>query len=144
MRDEGRLTKDELDRVNDIAKVLRRELERLSQLTGWLNRITQELDGLPHEQSYKRSRIAELIAQKVDCENNIEQLKLAKAEESAKLVKVIDDSIFDSDQRKVIVEHYCFGKGFSQIARELNFSEGHTFRLHKKGLRALGIPRRDT
>ena len=137
------MTKNELDDVNNVTKVLHREIERLAKLRDWLARITQEVDGLPHEQSYKRSSIEELITQKVDCENNIEQLRLARAEKAARLVKVIDDSIFDSDQKKVIVERYCFSKGFSQIAKELNFSEGHTFYLHKKGLRALGISRHD-
>lgn len=137
------MTKDELDEVNMVTKALRRETERLARLTDWLKRITQELDGLPNEQGYKRSSVEELISQKIDCENNINELKFIRAKKAAELVKVLDDSIFDGDQKNVIIERYCFSKGFSQIAKELNFSEGHTFYLHKKGLRSLGISRHD-
>lgn len=137
------MTKDELDEVNAASKSLRYEQERLAKLTDWLNRITQELDGLPHEQSYKRSSIEELITQRIECENKINELKFEKAKKAAELVKKIDKSIVDENQKNVIVERYCFGKGFSQIAREFNFSEGHAFYLHRKGLRALGISRHD-
>ena len=131
-----RMTKDELYIVNNISKAISREQQRLNQLNDWIQRITIELDGLPHNNSFK-SNIDELTSQIVDCENHITQLKLSLADNRAKLINTIDNSISNGAQKSVLVERYGFGECFNRIAEKLNISEPSVFRLHRKGLKIL-------
>ena len=130
------VTKDELYIVNNISKAISREQQRLNQLNDWIQRITIELDGLPHNNSFK-SNIDELTSQIVDCENHITQLKLSLADNRAKLINTIDNSISNGDQKSVLVERYGFGESFKRIAEKMYISEAGAFRLHRKGLKIL-------
>ena len=133
-----RLTKDELYIVNNISKAISREQQRLNQLNDWIQRITIELDGLPHNNSCK-SNIDELTSQIVDCENYIAQLKLSLADNRAKLITTIDNSISEGAQKSVLVERYGFGESFKKIAEKMYISERNVFRLHRKGLKILTV-----
>ena len=131
------VTKDELYIVNNLSKEIRQEQNRLLMLNDWISRVTIELDGLPYEQGYKRSRIEELTTQKVDCEKKIEKLKQKCAESRAGLIKTIDEVIKNNDMKAVMVERYSFGKSFKKIAEKLHMSENNVFYLHRKGMKLL-------
>lgn len=131
------MTRDELNSVNSISREIRQEENRLAMLNDWLMRITNEIDGLPHEQGYKRSSIEELTSQKIDCERKIESLKSQCAESRAKVIKKIDAKIKHNDQKAVLVERYGFCEAFKKIAEKLHMSENNIFCLHRKGLKLL-------
>ena len=131
------MTKEELYRVKSLTCDIHKEEARLLKLKDWINRITQEIDGLPHEQSYKRSSVEELATQIIDCERNIDNLKLIKAENSSKLVKKIDDLISDEVQKTILVERYVFCEYFKKIAKKINMSEPNVYFQHRKGLKIL-------
>ena len=131
------MTKEELNAVNVITKAIRKEQERLANLTDWMTRITAELDGLPHEASYQRSKIEELTIQKVECENKLNELRAERANETANLIKKIDDVLTDNIQNAVVVERYGFGQCFKKIAEKMHMTERNVFIQHRKGLRIL-------
>ena len=131
------MTKEELHRVKSLTCDIHKEEARLAKLKDWINRITQEIDGLPHEQSYKRSSVEELTIQIIDCERNIDNLKLIKAENCSKLVKKIDDLISDEVQKTIMVERYVFCEYFKKIAQKIHMSETNVYFQHRKGLKIL-------
>ena len=131
------MTKDELHVVNAIEQRIRKEQERLERLKDWVEHITLELDGMPHENAYKLSSVAELTVQIVDCEKHIQELFVQRAQSRAELTKAIDDAIEDEDQKAVLVERYGFGLPFKRIAEKLHISEPNVFVFHRKGLKVL-------
>ena len=133
------MTKEELHVVNFISRNISFEQQRLERLKDWAERITLDIVGLPQDNGYVQSRIEELTAQIIDCEHNLEQLILLRAEARAELVKQIDSALTDNCQKTVLIEHYGFGERYETIADKLHFTSRQIFNLHKKGLKALGI-----
>ncbi len=131
------MTKEELNVVKDLTKMIRREEQRLINLNDWIQRITHELSGLPIEQSYQKSKIEELTIQKIDCESKINELKAKRAEATANLVKSIDETIENNQEKAVVVERYGFGQCFKKIAEKLHMTERNVYFYHRKGLRTL-------
>ena len=102
------MTKEDLTTVVTLTNVIKREQERLSKLRDWIARITQEVDGLPHASGYAKSCIDELTAQIIDCESNIQNLLVSRAESRSKLTKKLDTCITDNATKEVFVEHNIF------------------------------------
>lgn len=133
------VTKDELKEVKTLTDALTSEQERLKRLKDWITRLTHELDGMPHDNSFPTSSVESLTVQIVDCEETIKRLMLERMASKSRLIKVIDSTIANNDIKSVLVERYGFGRSYGEISRILHTSESHIFHLHRQGLKALGI-----
>lgn len=133
------MTQEELTTVTVLTDAIRKEQNRLSKLRDWITRITQEIDGMPHDHSYPKSSIEELTAQIVDCESNIQNLTISRMIARSKLTKDIDKLFDDNATKEVFVERYVFGRKFCDIAKTMNFSENRVYCLRRQGLKTLGI-----
>ena len=131
------MTKEELNKVRDLTRRICAEEIRLHNLTDWLKRITRELDGLPTEPNFQRSKIEELTTQKVDCENKLNELKAERATEQSKLLSKIDELLSDNEQKLMMAERYGFGNNFKDIAELLNKSEDHIYFIHRKAVKKI-------
>ena len=133
------MTKDDLFSVKTVIKQLSREVTRLSQLKDWCQRITAEIDGLPHNTTFARSAVENLTVQIVDCQNTIDSLRIELANRRAALVNMIDKEVTDNTQRAILIERYCFDNYFAVIAATLHLSESQVYYLHRHALRTMGI-----
>lgn len=133
------MTKEELKEVKTLTDALTSEEERLKRLKDWITRLTHELDGLPHDNSFPTSSVESLTVQIVDCEENIKRLMLERMASKSRLIKVIDSEVENNDIKSVLVERYGFGRSYSEISKMLHTSESRVFALHRQGLKALGI-----
>ena len=133
------MTEEGLNEVRHLTARIKQEEERLQRLKDWITRLTQEIDGLPHDHSFPQSSIESLTVQIVDCEANIQRLILDRTVSKSRLIKDIDFEVADNDAKSVLVERYGFGRSYSDISKLLHTSESRIFALHRQGLKALGI-----
>lgn len=105
---------------------------------GLMSAIVPELNGLPRNQNV-RNRVEKLAVTITDLDAEIMELTAILISCRIELCEWLFDKISIDDAARVLFYRYGLLKRFSEIAIDLHFSESAVFRLHKIGLRLLGV-----
>lgn len=124
--------------IKDLTNKIECEKVRLIRLKTLVKNCTAELDGMPHAHN-GQSRVEQLAAAIVDCENKLNELRAIRINCRIELSLWIDTHIKDNAQGSVLFYRYGLCKSFKVIGKELGYSESTVFRLHRLGLNALQI-----
>ena len=99
------------------------------------------LDAQPKGTS-KDSRIEMTVALIVDTEKIIENLKTQLETETPLLIKKIQGEFPDGTEQRILISRYVAGQSFREIARRMEYSLQHIFRVHTRILKSLDKKRR--
>ena len=128
--------------ILNVVKKLSRRIEEEEKRTRYLrdlrDTITPQLDGLPRSPSVAK-KIEWLTAAIVDLEKRIAEFKAILLTCRIELCEWLMQKISDAEVCSVLFNRYGLLKKFSAIAMELNYSESVIFRLHRLGLKFLGV-----
>lgn len=127
-----------LEVIKKISRQIAERESKLFLLRNLMGAIVPELDGMPKSSgvSCKVERLAVSIA---DLESEIFELKGIKIICQLELYGLLAKKISDGDVCNVIFQRYGLLKKFGEIAAELHYSESVIFRLHRIGLKFLGV-----
>ena len=124
-----------------IKKISRRIAERESKLfhlRNLMGAVVPEFDGMPKKPNVS-SRVERLAVSITDLEREISELKAIRVVCRIEFCEWLYEKISDDDVCSVLFYRYGLLKKFSVIASELNYSESSVFRLHRTGLKILGV-----
>ena len=128
--------------ILNVVKEMNRKVEeaesKLRYLRGLRDAITPQLDELPKSPNVSK-KIEWLAAAIVDIEKEIGELKAILICCRIEFCEWLYKKISDGDVRDVLFYRYGLLKKFDEIAREMNYSEPVIFRLHRIGLKKLGV-----
>ena len=127
-----------LHTVRKLSEKIEMTRERLVRLRILRDAVSPELDGLPKNPSVQ-SRVEKLAVAMADCESELHELQAILISCRIELCEWLTDKISDGNICRVMIWRYGFLKKFSEIARELNFSESAVFRFHRLGLMQLNL-----
>lgn len=132
------MTLDDLKSVIILDRELSRTRELLTCLDDRLKSLTIQLDGLPKQKRSGDSRLADLIAKKLDAENRVAELDLQLFDERITLTeKILSCQTLTPTQMQILSCRYVEILPFAEIAAALKFTESHIFTLHRKALKKL-------
>ena len=100
--------------------------------------VTPQLDGLPKNPNVSK-KVEWLAAAIVDLEREISELKAILISCRIELCEWLFEKVSDGDVCSVLFNRYGLLKKFSEIAIDLSYSESVIFRLHRIGLKFLGV-----
>lgn len=128
--------------VLNVIKNLSRRIEdaetKLNYLKNLVKSFTSKLDGMPKAPNVSK-KVEFLAVGIADLASEIYQLNVVRIECQLELSDLLLEKIKDIDICRIIFLRYGQLKRFSEIAAEVNFAESTVFRLHRLGLRMLGI-----
>lgn len=132
------MTLDELKIPMTLASELSKTRELLNCLDDRLKSLTIQLDGLPKQKRSGDSRLADLIAKKLDAENRVAELDLQLFDERITLTeKILSCQTLTPTQMQILSRRYVEILPFAEIASALQCTESHIFNLHRKALKKL-------
>ncbi len=116
------------------------KLEQLESLNGLATKCTTTLTGMPKNPSRSTSLMADAVAKIVDLQaeinHDIDLLVDLKCE-LVKLIKNVDHSEY---QTLLELRYLCF-KTWEQIAVDMNYSIDNVYRIHRKALNTIRLPK---
>lgn len=119
--------------VEDKRQEVRRQERLIEHLRGLQGLTARPLDGLPKSKS-QSSHVEKIVAQIVDGEKNLSDLRDELLELQDALTAEIYRRVTNLSAVEVLVARYIFGKTFPQIAGEMFLSERRVYKLHRQGV----------
>ena len=120
----------ELETALTLTNCIEREKQRLADLRDAVARITAPLDGLPRSNNYT-SRVESLIVLIAEAEENLRDLYDEKLVARLNLLSIIHRTTGLTPQMERLLElRYCRCLSFAAIAKEMGYSQRHTYKLH--------------
>lgn len=116
------------------------KLEQLESLNGLATKCTTTLTGMPKNPSRSTSLMADAVAKIVDLQTEINHdidLLVDLKCELVKLIKNVDHSEY---QTLLELRYLCF-KTWEQIAVDMNYSIDNVYRIHRKALGTIRLPK---
>lgn len=128
--------------ILNVVKKMNRRVEEaesnLRYLGNLRDAITPQLDDLPKNPNVSK-KIEWLAAAIIDIEKEMSELKAILICCRIELCEWLKKKIVDGDVRTVLFYRYGLLKKFGEIANDLHYSESIIFRLHRIGLKFLGV-----
>lgn len=122
--------------LNEI-KEIQAEIDNKKKYSLHLQEILKSLSSTSKDTIQQRTEI--LMTEKTMIEKEISTLKEMQSNSQIKLNKHLAEKIKDFRIYSVMMQRYVLMKKFSEIQTDLHFSESVIFRLHRKGLKILGL-----
>jgi ArpU family phage transcriptional regulator len=121
--------KEYLAQIKRIKTRLKSQARQLKSLEDALCNVSPNLSGMPRPATPNIHKMEDLIAAKVDLENEM-------ADESAVLAKITItiNSLSDPIHSTILTSRYISGMQWSEIAREMFMSERRVYQFHRKAL----------
>ena len=127
-----------LNVIKNLSRRIEEEESKAKYLRDLRDTITPQLDGLPKNPSVT-NKIEWLTAAIIDIEKGILELKAILISCRIEFCEWLFEKISDGDVCSVLFNRYGLLKKFSEIAIDLSYSESVIFRLHRIGLKFLGV-----
>ena len=127
-----------LNVIKNLSRRIEEEESKAKYLRDLRDTITPQLDGLPKNPSVT-NKIEWLTAAIIDIEKGILELKAILISCRIEFCEWLFEKISDGDVCSVLFNRYGLLKKFSEIAVDLSYSESVIFRLHRIGLKFLGV-----
>lgn len=134
----ARITGYELKKVWDLKAQLEREKRRLQDLRVIAESTTAILDDMPHAkpQTFKTERITLLI---VACQEKIETLTEQLIQAKTDLLCNLQSLNLNEMCERVLSYRYVACLTYGTTARLMNVTRDYVWKLHKRGLKLLGL-----
>lgn len=116
------------------------KLEQLESLNGLATKCTSTLTGMPKNPSRSTSMMADAVAKIVDLQAEINRDIDLLVDLKCEMVRVIKNVEHSEYQTLLELRYLCF-KTWEQIAVDMNYSIDNVYRIHRKALCAVSIPK---
>ena len=116
------------------------KLEQLESLNGLATKCTSTLTGMPKNPSRSTSMMADAVAKIVDLQAEINSDIDLLVDLKCEMVRVIKNVEHAEYQTLLELRYLCF-KTWEQIAVDMNYSIDNVYRIHRKALCAVSIPK---
>jgi DNA-directed RNA polymerase specialized sigma subunit len=116
------------------------KLEQLESLNGLATKCTSTLTGMPKNPSHSTSMMADAVAKIVDLQAEINRDIDLLVDLKCEMVKVIKNVEHSEYQTLLELRYLCF-KTWEQIAVDMNYSIDNVYRIHRKALCAVSLPK---
>jgi DNA-directed RNA polymerase specialized sigma subunit len=116
------------------------KLEQLESLNGLATKCTSTLTGMPKNPSRSTSMMADAVAKIVDLQAEINRDIDLLVDLKCEMVRVIKNVEHAEYQTLLELRYLCF-KTWEQIAVDMNYSIDNVYRIHRKALCAVSIPK---
>lgn len=132
------MTGAELNFARFLQAQLEREQRRLQDLQVMAESMTPIFDGMPHvkPQTFKTERMALLI---VGCQKKIELLTEQLVQTKFDLLTKLQAINLDEQSERVLSYRYVACLTLKAIAKLMNCTSDYVWKMHKRGLRLLGL-----
>ena len=131
-------TKEYLQQVFEINRLIKTRMEQLNTLKDIATRISPHTDSVRVDGSSNRGNMATTVERIVDLEHminrDIERMKTVYIE-----VQDVIDTVTDSRQKNILTLRYLCFKKWDEIAEIMCMDKRWVYRLHKKALSSLTI-----
>lgn len=116
------------------------KIDQIASLNALATKCTSAITGMPHNPSSSQSTMADAVCKIVDLQELLKKDLSALVDLKREIMGVIDS--IENDEYKTLLEkrYLCF-QTFEEIAVELQYSIEHIFRLHRKALEKVQIPK---
>lgn len=131
-------TKEYLKRPFELSRLIRIRAKQIQSISSLIYGTSIALSGIPRSDSPNPHREEELIAKRIDLEN---ELSIAKINYEKAIIEVAQaiNSINNPTCEEVLTARYLCFKDWTTIARELDYSKDWLYCLHRKGLNLVKI-----
>jgi len=116
------------------------KLEQLESLNGLATKCTSTLTGMPKNPSRSTSLMADAVAKIVDLQAEINRDIDLLVDLKCEMVRVIKNVDHAEYQTLLELRYLCF-KTWEQIAVDMNYSIDNVYRIHRKALCAVSLPK---
>ena len=116
------------------------KLEQLESLNGLATKCTSTLTGMPKNPSHSTSMMADAVAKIVDLQAEINRDIDPLMDLKCEMVRVIKNVEHLEYQTLLELRYLCF-KTWEQIAVDMNYSIDNAYRIHRKALCAVSLPK---
>ncbi len=116
------------------------KLEQLESLNGLATKCTSTLTGMPKNPSRSTSMMADAVAKIVDLQAEINHDIDLLVDLKCEMVRVIKNVDHAEYQTLLELRYLCF-KTWEQIAVDMNYSIDNVYRIHRKALCAVSLPK---
>lgn len=116
------------------------KLEQLESLNGLATKCTSTLTGMPKNPNRSTSMVADAVAKIVDLQIEINRdidLLVDLKCDMVRIIKSIDNAEY---QTLLELRYLCF-KTWEQIAVDMNYCTDNVYRIHRKAIRAVILPK---
>lgn len=116
------------------------KLEQLESLNELATKCTSTLTGMPKDPSRSTSMMADAVAKIVDLQAQINRDIDLLVDLKCEMVRVIKNVEHSEYQTLLELRYLCF-KTWEQIAVDMNYSIDNVYRIHRKALCAVSLPK---
>ena len=116
------------------------KLEQLESLNDLATKCTSTLTGMPKNPSRSTSMMADAVAKIVDLQAEINRDIDLLVDLKCEMVRVIKNVDHAEYQTLLELRYLCF-KTWEQIAVDMNYSIDNVYRIHRKALCAVSLPK---
>ena len=116
------------------------KLEQLESLNGLATKCTSTLTGMPKSPSRSTSMVADAVAKIVDLQIEINRdidLLVDLKCDMVRIIKSVDNAEY---QTLLELRYLCF-KTWEQIAVDMNYCIDNVYRIHRKAIHAVVLPK---
>ena len=116
------------------------KLEQLESLNGLATKCTSTLTGMPKNPSRSTSMVADAVAKIVDLQIEINRdidLLVDLKCDMVRIIKSVDNAEY---QTLLELRYLCF-KTWEQIAVDMNYCIDNVYRIHRKAIHAVVLPK---
>ena len=116
------------------------KLEQLESLNGLATKCTSTLTGMPKNPNRSTSMVADAVAKIVDLQIEINRdidLLVDLKCDMVRIIKSVDNAEY---QTLLELRYLCF-KTWEQIAVDMNYCIDNVYRIHRKAIRAVVLPK---
>ena len=116
------------------------KLQQLESLNSLATKCTSSLTGMPKNPSHSTSMMADAVAKIVDLQAEINRDIDLLVDLKCEMVRVIKNVDHAEYQTLLELRYLCF-KTWEQIAVDMNYSIDNVYRIHRKALCAVSLPK---
>ena len=116
------------------------KLEQLESLNELAMKVTSTLTGMPKNPNRKISMVADAVAKIVDLQAEINRDIDFLVDVKCDMVRIIK-SVDNAEYQTLLELRYLCFKTWEQIAVDMNYCIDNVYRIHRKALRAVTLPK---
>lgn len=124
--------------VRNLSRRVEEEIRNLRYLRGLRDSITPQLNGLPKSSNVTK-KVEWLATAIADKESELQQLRGILLCCRIEFCEWLNEKIIDRKILLVMLLRYGYLMTFQEIAQEMNYSESSIFKIHRDGLKILGV-----
>lgn len=129
--------KQYLQRAFFLDQQINNKLDQVAYLNCLACKVTSTLSDMPIHKKTASSTVEDIILNIVTLQEEVNQVIDELVDIKREIVRLIHQ-VESIDVRMVLEKRYLNFKTFEQIAVDLNFTIRHVYRLHNRGLAAVG------